>query len=78
MPDATMVKITIKSMRAARLISSQHNPSHRSVDELDVLDLGNGLGHAVGLCYHASHHVDSAVISQRDKGVIITHAFFLV
>ena len=30
MPDATMVKITMKSMRAALVISSQHNPSHNS------------------------------------------------
>ena len=30
MPDATMVKITMKSMRAARVSSSQHNPTHRS------------------------------------------------
>ena len=29
-PDATMVKITIKSMRAALVSNSQHNPSHNS------------------------------------------------
>lgn len=30
MPDATMVKITMKSMCAALVNSSQHNPSHNS------------------------------------------------
>jgi len=30
MPDATMVKITMKSMRAARVSNIQHNPTHRS------------------------------------------------
>ena len=30
MPDATIVKITIKSILAARVSSSQHNPTHRS------------------------------------------------
>lgn len=30
MPDAKMVKITMKSMRAARVISIQHNPTHKS------------------------------------------------
>ncbi len=30
MPDATMVKTTIKSMRAALVSSNQHNPSHNS------------------------------------------------
>jgi len=29
-PDATMVKMTIKSMRAALVSSSQHNPTHKS------------------------------------------------
>ena len=30
MPDATMVKITMKSILAARVSNSQHNPSHSS------------------------------------------------
>ena len=30
MPDATMVKTTIKSMRAALVSSNQHNPTHNS------------------------------------------------
>ncbi len=30
MPDATMVKSTMKSILAALVISSQHNPSHKS------------------------------------------------
>lgn len=30
MPDATMVKITMKSILAALVSSSQHNPSHSS------------------------------------------------
>ena len=29
-PDATMVKITMKSILAARVSNSQHNPSHSS------------------------------------------------
>ena len=29
-PDATIVKITMKSMRAALVSSSQHNPTHKS------------------------------------------------
>ena len=29
-PDATMVKITMKSILAARVSNSQHNPSHNS------------------------------------------------
>ena len=29
MPDATMAKITMKSMRAARVSNSQHKPNHR-------------------------------------------------
>lgn len=30
MPDAIMVKITMKSILAARVSSNQHNPTHRS------------------------------------------------
>ena len=30
MPDATMVKITMKSIFAALVINNQHNPTHKS------------------------------------------------
>ena len=30
MPDATMVKITMKSILAALVINNQHNPTHKS------------------------------------------------
>ena len=48
------------------------------VDELDVLDLCNGLLHIICFGNHARHHVHGTVITQGDEGVIVTHALLLV
>ena len=39
MPDATMVKITIKSMRAALVSNNQHRPTHKSRMQINRMRL---------------------------------------
>ena len=39
MPDATMVKITMKSILAALVSSSQHSPTHRSRMQMNRMRL---------------------------------------
>ena len=37
MPDATIVKITMKSIFAALVSSSQHNPTHKSRMQMNLM-----------------------------------------
>lgn len=49
-PEATMVKITMKSILAARVSSSQHNPTHKSRMQINRMRFPVVIGLLLYIC----------------------------